>query len=254
MGTCSLQPIVLGRLGCVAASALVLLGTPAPPAVAQEAPHIASVPFRPAPPLRSYVAIRRLESSNERHDKQAWLVARTELRSDGTFSYRVLDEGGSELIRKRVLHPALEREAEVHRSGRSRRGGLTPENYEFAAPQPAGDVVQVALTPRRKEEMLVKGTMTTSADGELLRVEGELVKRPSFWTRSVHLVRKYGRVDGTHVPVRLDTRAQVLMVGPSTLSMTYEYVEINGQPVSQAGRRSPETARLLAASDATGRQ
>lgn len=127
-----------------------------------------------------------------------------------------------------------------------RRGGLTADNYEFAAPQSSGDVLQVALTPRRKDEMLVKGTLTTSVDGELLRVEGELVKRPSFWTRSVHLVRRYGRVDGTHVPVRLDTRAQVLMAGPSTLSMTYEYLEINGRSVSAAGRPASETARLVA--------
>lgn len=234
------------RLGHVVASALVLLGGAAGAAVAQDAAQIAAMPFRPAPPLRSYVAIRRLESTNERHDKQAWLVARTELRPDGTFVYHVLDEGGSELIRTRVLHAALDKEAEVHRSGRSRRGGLTADNYEFAAPQSSGDVLQVALTPRRKDEMLVKGTLTTSVDGELLRVEGELVKRPSFWTRSVHLVRRYGRVDGTHVPVRLDTRAQVLMAGPSTLSMTYEYLEINGRSVSAAGRPASETARLVA--------
>lgn len=240
------------RLGHAAASVLVLFGSAAVPAVAQDVPQVAAVPFRPAPPLQSYVAIRRLESTNERHDKQAWLVARTELRPDGTFVYDVLDEGGSELIRTRVLHAALEREAEVHRSGRARRGGLTAENYEFAAPQSSGDVLQVALTPRRKEEMLVKGTMTTSSEGELLRVEGELVKRPSFWTRSVHLVRRYGRIDGAHVPVRLDTRAQVLMVGPSTLSMTYEYIEINGRPVSAAGRRASDTARLVAASQAAG--
>lgn len=248
MATCAQRPVSLTYgLGPVLAAALVMLGASPSAALAQDAPQLTALPFRPAPPLRSYVAIRRLEATNERHKKEAWLVARTELRPDGTFVYQVLDEGGSELIRKRVLHAGLEKEAEANRNGQSRRGGLTAENYEFANPQVTGDVVKVALIPRRKQEMLVKGTMTTSLDGELLRVEGDLVKRPSFWTRSVHLVRTYGRVDGTHVPLRLDTRAQVLMVGVSTLSMTYEYLEINGQPVSDAANRSPATRRALTA-------
>ena len=72
------------------------------------------MPFTPEPPVRSYVAIRRLESDNERHRKEAWLVVRTELKEDGTFTWQVLDEGGSELIRNRVLREALEKEAQVH--------------------------------------------------------------------------------------------------------------------------------------------
>lgn len=236
MGTCA-PPFLRFALGVMPwlASAAVLLVCGATPTLAQEGPSLAGVPYRPAPPLRSYVAIRRLESTNQRHKKEAWLVVRTELRHDGSFDYRVLEEGGSEIIRKRVLHAALEKEAEAHEHGRARRGGLTAENYEFAPARLTGDVVEVGLTPRRKEDMLVKGTMTTSPEGELLRIEGELVKRPSFWTRSVHVVRTYGRVAGAHVPLRLEVRSQVRLVGPSTLSMTYEYLEINGQPVSEGG-------------------
>lgn len=249
MGMCA-QPnpsLAVGVLGLLTVVAFVSPGV----THAQEAPAVAGVPYRPAPPLRSYVAIRRLESTNERHRKDAWLVARTELRPDGTFTWQVLEEGGSEMIRKRVLRAALEKEAEVHEDGRARRGGLTVANYEFAPARVSGNIVQVDLTPRRKEDMLLKGTMTTSPDGELLRVEGELVKRPSFWTRSVHLVRSYGRVAGAHVPLRLDMRAQVRLVGPSTLSMTYEYLEINGQPVVADGTRVPGTTRALTASRAT---
>ena len=150
MGICAPRPVSLAMgLGHVCAAALVMLGAPPSLVLAQQAPQLTAVPFRPAPPLRSYVAIRRLEATNERHKKEAWLVARTELREDGSFVYRVLDEGGSELIRRRVLHAALEKEAEANHNGQSRRGGLTADNYEFATPQVTGDVVQVAMTPRR---------------------------------------------------------------------------------------------------------
>ena len=82
----------------------------------------------------------------------------------------------------------------------------------------------MGIEPRKREDMLVRGTLLVSPEGELLRVEGDLVKRPSFWTKSVHLVRHYGRVDGTHVPLRLDMVAQVRIVGTSRLSMTYRYL------------------------------
>jgi len=182
--------------------------------------------------LRSYVAIRRLESVNDRHNKSAWLVARTSLQ-DGTFTWTVLAEGGSELIRNRVLRETLEKEAEVHREGLSRRGGLTDENYMFFPPLPAEGGSRVAIEPRKREDMLIKGEMLLSPEGTLLCIEGDLVKRPSFWTKSVHPVRQYGRVDGTHVPLRLDIEAQVRLVGTSRLSMTYQYLEINGRAVQE---------------------
>jgi hypothetical protein len=202
----------------------------APPA------NAGTVPFTPEAPVRSYVAIRRLESDNARHRREAWLVVRTELQEDGTFTWQVLEEGGSEFIRNRVLREALEKEAQVHRDGRARRGGLTPDNYVFSAPTPVDGAIRIAIEPRRRDDVLVQGSLLMSPAGELLRVEGDLVKRPSFWTRSVHLTRHYGRVDGTHVPVRLDMVAQVRIVGVSRLSMTYQYLAINGRPVHDVGR------------------
>jgi hypothetical protein len=33
---------------------------------------------------------------------------------------------------------------------------------------------------------------------DLVRIEGELSKRPSFWTRKVQIMREYRRIDGVH--------------------------------------------------------
>ena len=186
--------------------------------------------FAPAPPLRQYVAERRLESRTERRGISGWLVARTELR-DGRFTWQVIDEGGSGTIRRRVLRETLEKEAEVYRSGLARRGGLTPDNYAFSDPLPCARGWRVLLEPRRRDDMLIAGALEMTPAGDLVRLEGELVKRPSFWTRRVHLVREYARVGGRHVPVRLDLRADVRLVGPSTLTMTYTYLEIDGATV-----------------------
>jgi len=62
-----------------------------------------------------------------------------------------------------------------------------------------------------------------------VRLEGELAKNPSFWTRRVHIVRHYQRFLGIRMPVALETTAAVRIAGRSTFRVTYEYESINGQ-------------------------
>jgi hypothetical protein len=78
------------------------------------------------------------------------------------------------------------------------------------------------------DTLLIAGSILLTEDqADLVRVEGRLVKRPSFWTRRVHVVRQYARVDGVRVPVAMESTADVLLVGRSTFSMRYEYEAIN---------------------------
>ena len=62
---------------------------------------------------------------------------------------------------------------------------------------------------RRLEAALVDGTILVTADGDWVRVQGRLAKSPSFWTRSVDLVRHYARRAGRPVPVEVQSLADV---------------------------------------------
>jgi hypothetical protein len=66
-----------------------------------------------------------------------------------------------------------------------------------------------------------------------VRIEGALAKNPSFWTRRVEVVRRYERIAGVRVPVWMQSTASIRIAGKSTLTTTYQYLSINGQPVSQ---------------------
>jgi hypothetical protein len=80
---------------------------------------------------------------------------------------------------------------------------------------------------------MVEGAVfVTSTDADIVRVEGRMVKSPSFWTTRVDVVKRYARIAGVRVPVRLDTTAHVRFAGTSTMSMTYTYEMINGKEVS----------------------
>jgi hypothetical protein len=187
--------------------------------------------------LTQYKAKRHLKARNERFNKEAWLDALTELDPGQGFRYTILAEDGSGLIRNRVLHRALEAEQQALTQGDVGRSAISPANYQISFgthDEPAG-LDRLRIVPLRKEQMLVDGTISVLAtDGELVRIEGRLAKTPSFWTNRVDIVRRYGRVEGVHVPLSIESTANLKIVGDSVFSMTYEYESVNGKAVSKA--------------------
>jgi hypothetical protein len=183
---------------------------------------------RQDPPLVTFVAARHLEASTRNGSMRGWIDACTELQGD-VFTYRIASAGGSHQIQKRVLIAALDAEVAMHRDGTTRRSALEPVNYEFADDQQGPDgLIRVGMRPLRKDVTLVNGSMFVDPAGDLVRVEGVLAKRPSFWTRRVEVVRRYERISGTRVPVSMESTADVLIVGRSLFAMTYVYRKING--------------------------
>jgi len=181
-----------------------------------------------------YRAVRRLDAENG--GRRGWLEAVTEYSIENGFSYRVTAEGGSSLVRSKVLRAVLEGEREIIADGETARSSLALANYAF---QPNGvdddGLANILLSPKRQERALVSGTMFLQPnDGNLVRLQGRLAKNPSFWVRNVEIVRSYESIAGVVVPVALESTAHVRLVGPASLRMTYVYSEIDGHRVNAA--------------------
>lgn len=187
------------------------------------------------PALVAYRALRHLEASSRAGRVTGQLDAWTTLSPDGTFSFEVVRESGSGLIRQRVLHAALLEEQDNYRDDRLAESAITRDNYDFLIDESLGDrnFVRIGLAPRRKSQMLIAGSaLVRREDADLVQIEGILSKRPSFWTRSVQMVRHYSRIAGVRVPTEVRLKADVRLVGDSTFAMTYQYATINGQPIA----------------------
>ena len=191
------------------------------------------------PTPTQFRALRHLEARNEKFAKSAWMDVWTEADPSG-FRYRIVAEDGSDYIRSRVFRASLETEREMWAAGAPDQAALTPMNYVFEdrGAQPDG-LASLSLKPRRKGVLLVDGSIYLNPDdGELVRMEGQLSKTPSFWTRRVEIVRWYQRIAGFRMPTALESVASVRIAGVSTFRMTYEYESINGQRV---GTPQPRT-------------
>jgi hypothetical protein len=185
-------------------------------------------------PLVSYRAFRRLTASTRGGRMQASLEAWTTLDPVGGFRYKVTAEEGLTVIRQKVLIAALEAERTL-RPADAARAALTLDNYDFLDVRDDQDnLMRLDVRPRRRHVMLVDGSLLVASDSaDLVRVEGELSRRPSIWTRRVRIVREYRRLEGVRVPVAMQSTADVVIVGQSSFAMTYRYTEINGIKVGE---------------------
>jgi hypothetical protein len=196
----------------------------------------------PPEPLGQFRALRHLEATNQRFKKHGWMDVRTKLSPEEGFSFEILEQGGSSYIREKVLLPILEGERDIVSRGDVLRAALNTSNYEITSEEPVGSgLVRLTLKPRREDMMLIDGAIfVTDTDIDLVRVEGRLARNPSFWTRRVEIVRRYGRVGGVRVPISLHSIAQVRVAGRSEMTMTCQYEMVNGQAVDSSRSGNPQ--------------
>src|SRR5262245_32255537 len=148
----------------------------------------------------SYKARRTLTA--KAGSREATLVAMTSVDASGAFTYEVISEEGSGIIRSKVLHAALEAEQKAKTRAQASRAAVTSDNYTFESAGAEDGIERIRIKPRRQDAMMIDGSIFLQAvDGDLRRIQGTLVKRPSFWTRRVEIERKYARIAGTRVPI-----------------------------------------------------
>ncbi len=186
----------------------------------------------PLPP--PYRALRRLEANLSDSARRGWLEAWTEFQPGRGLRYNIVNEGGSEYVRNNILKEMLATEQELLAAGRRLRASLESKNYEFTDGGMTADGLQrVLMTPARKSDGLVNGALFVHPSSQMLtRIEGRLVKSPSFWMRDVDVTWNFARIAGYLVPTEMSSSGRVRMFGPSNFRMVYEYQTIDGMKVA----------------------
>ncbi|MDP3720716.1 MAG: hypothetical protein Q8T13_23385 [Acidobacteriota bacterium] len=183
-----------------------------------------------APP--AYRAFRRLEAGVAGSSRHGWLEAWTELRPGTGLNVEVVAEGGNEYVRNKILRKMLVNEQQLIARGFPLRAPLEARNYTFedGGTTPEG-LQRIVLKAARKSDGVVNGALFISpTTGSVTRLEGRLVKSPSFWVRDVDVTWQYALIDGHLLPVEMTSTGRVRMIGRSTFKMVYNYVSIQGRP------------------------
>jgi hypothetical protein len=87
------------------------------------------------------------------------------------------------------------------------------------------------VKPREKRVGLFKGRMYLDAyTGSLVRVEGSVVKSPSFFVKHIQFVQDYEDFDSFTLPVHIHSEARARLVGRTIIDITHtHYVPVPAQ-------------------------
>lgn len=190
-------------------------------------------------PVRQFRARRRMRAGGL--GRQAFMDVLVELDPATGFRWTVIDEGGSKVILDKALRRMLEKEKETREKGLDDRLALTTDNYSLSrdGDEPDG-LARLRAVPRRWEVGLIDGVFVVTPDtADLVRIEGRLVRSPSFWVSRVEVERRYRRIHGHRVVVHLESRAHLRLLGSVHLAIDFDYEIIEGDAVEPREAPAP---------------
>lgn len=172
--------------------------------------------------LTGYTAVRRYIAANGKH--HAEMVVAVACAGDGSEQFNVLSETGSGWVRHHVFPRLLKEEAEASRRGTRKSTRITPSNYKFQIVGEqtlnTGPAYVLTVAPRTNNKYLIDGKIWVDAnDYSIVRIEAQPARNPSFWVRSVHIVRTYQKVGPFWFASSTDTTSHVRILGPAELTI-----------------------------------
>ena len=159
-----------------------------------------------------------------------------ETRQDNkTFSYTVVHEEGSEVIRDSVMRPILEVEKALTEGDDG--SGFSNGGYLFGPVKSTKEGLwRMAVVSLPKNNPLTDNMLFLNNLGKLVRSTGKLAKNPHFFIRGVRLEFTYAEVSGIRMPIHLSVTSKIFLAFiplSGTLEMKYIYRSINGVEVEE---------------------
>lgn len=183
--------------------------------------------------LQDYEVLRTYAVHNGLTGMRAELEVRMRYKG-GKKEFEVINERGSRFLRSRVLKKLIKAEQEASREERKQGTEINEENYQFSleriAELPYGRYYVLRIKPRRKDKYLLDGLIwVIDGDFAIVQIVGRPARRPSFWTRRIHFIHQYTKVNDFWLPASNQTEARVFLFGKSTVSIRYREYRINQQ-------------------------
>jgi hypothetical protein len=176
--------------------------------------------------LHGYSGFRRYVLENRRHHKRAEMLVRMNCLADGSKEFETESASGWGGARRYVFPRLLESEKEASLPRNRERSRITPDNYWFqmvGKDTAIGRAAYVlAITPKTENKYLIRGKIWVDADEyAIVRIEGEPVKNPSFWIKSIHFVHTYEKNGPLWLPASDRSVTDARIFGATDVTIDY---------------------------------
>ena len=153
-------------------------------------------------------------------EKRGRLRALRSISKLGMITYKALGFSGDNVIKNQVIARYLDGESQT------RDIGITRANYKFKFKgqfdRDGRTILVLQVTPRKKVVGLFHGELWLDAQTSMpVREAGRFVKSPSMFLKKIEFVRDYEIQNGIAVPIHVESKADVRVLGRAELSIDY---------------------------------
>jgi hypothetical protein len=152
-----------------------------------------------------------------------------------TLLFKPIRFVGDKFVKSNIIARLLQSEVDHVEKDDLMATAISPANYKFSSKGRAevqGRPVYVyQVKPHQKRVGLFKGRMFLDEHtGSLVRVEGSIVKSPSFFVNHIQFVQDYGDFDSFTLPVHIHSEAKARLVGRTIIDITHtNYLPVPAQ-------------------------
>src|SRR6516165_6575643 len=176
--------------------------------------------------LAAYSATTVIHAELPDSSQQGEFEVERKYNAPHTLLFKPIRFVGDKFVKSNIIARLLQSEVDHVEKDDLMATAISPANYKFSSKGRAevqGRPVYVyQVRPHQKRVGLFKGRMCLDEHtGSLVRVEGSIVKSPSFFVNHIQFVQDYGDFDSFTLPVHIHSEAKARLVGRTIIDITH---------------------------------
>jgi hypothetical protein len=185
--------------------------------------------------LAAYSATTVIHAELPDSSQQGEFEVERKYNAPHTLLFKPIRFVGDKFVKSNIIARLLQSEVDHVEKDDGMATAISPANYKFSSKgrtEVQGRPVYVyQVRPHQKRVGLFKGRMYLDEHtGSLVRVEGSIVKSPSFFVNHIQFVQDYGDFDSFTLPVHIHSEAKARLVGRTIIDITHtNYLPVPAQ-------------------------
>ena len=182
--------------------------------------------------LAGYSAVTVIHAELPDSAQQGEFEVERDYNAPHTLLFKPIRFVGDKFVKSNIIARVLQSEVDHVAKDDETETAISPVNYKFSCKgktEVQGRLAYVyQVKPHKKRAGLFKGRMYLDEhSGSLLRVEGNVVKSPSFFVSHIQFVQDYGEFGSFMLPVHTHSEARARLVGRTIVDITHRnYVPV----------------------------
>ena len=182
--------------------------------------------------LAAYSAVSVIHAELPDSAQQGEFEVERNYSAPHTLLFKPIRFVGDKFVKSNIIARVLQSEVDHVAKDDDTETAISPVNYKLSSKgktEIQGRLAYVyQVKPHKRRAGLFKGRMYLDAhSGSLLRVEGNVVKSPSFFVSHIQFVQDYGEFGPFMLPVHTHSEARARLVGRTIVDITHrDYVPV----------------------------